>query len=77
MSSDHLDDTCITCGDVAVPLTVATVIDAGTAICTADDGGSETVATDLVGAVTVGDVVLVHAKVAIALLGDRDVEVAG
>lgn len=58
---------CITCGDVAVPLTVVAV--AGTdARCRDEAGRTETVATELVGPVGVGDRLLVHAGVAIETL---------
>lgn len=60
---------CITCGDVAVPLTVLDVVDGGNADCRDDDGAVERVATDLVGDVVIGDWLLVHARVAIAHLG--------
>jgi hydrogenase expression/formation protein HypC len=59
---------CITCGDVALPLTVVEVSGAD-ARCRADDGRAELVATELVGAVTPGDVLLVHAGVALSHLG--------
>ncbi len=65
------DSGCLTCGDVAVPLTVIAVLDGGDAECIDDDGRTELVATQLVGAVAAGDRVLVHARVAIALLGAR------
>ena len=55
---------CITCGDVAVVLTVRAVTGAD-ADCTDDEGRHEQVATELVGAVTAGDRLLVHAGVAI------------
>jgi hydrogenase maturation factor len=60
-------DGCITCGDVAVALTVFTV-DGADARCRDDDGREELVATELVGAVHPGDRVLVHAGVAIERL---------
>ena len=58
------DDGCITCGDVAVALTVE---EAGEldALCRDDAGRTEMVATELVGALTPGDRVLVHARVAL------------
>jgi hydrogenase maturation factor len=62
---------CITCGDVAVVLTVVQVSGAD-ATCRDDDGRTEVVATELVGAVVPGDRVLVHAGVAIG-----PVQVAG
>jgi hypothetical protein len=55
---------CITCGDVAVVLTVAAV-EGSDARCRDDAGREELVATELVGAVTAGDRLLVHAGVAI------------
>jgi hydrogenase maturation factor len=55
---------CITCGDVAVVLTVAAV-DGSDAWCRDDEGREELVATELVGAVVIGDRLLVHAGVAI------------
>ena len=67
------DDGCITCGDVAVALTVVEA-DEFDALCRDDQGRHETVATELVGPVGAGDVLLVHAKVALEKLtpGDRD-----
>ena len=59
MTCDH--DHCITCSDAAVPLRVVDVRADSIAIC---DDGSE-VMLDLVGSVEVGDVVLVHAGVAL------------
>lgn len=56
---------CITCGDVAVELTVERLVDDANVICTADDGGREQVAIDLVAPVAVGDRLLVHAAVAL------------
>jgi hydrogenase expression/formation protein HypC len=62
------DDGCITCGDVAVALTVVEV-GAYDALCRDTDGRTETVATELVGPLSPGDQVLVHAKVALERLG--------
>jgi hydrogenase maturation factor len=56
--SDH----CVTCSDEAVPLRVEVVRADGTALCE----GVE-VMTDLVGPLEPGDVVLVHAGVALQL----------
>jgi hydrogenase maturation factor len=64
------DGGCITCGDVAVILTVVTV-DASDALCRDDSGRTETVAVELVGAVVPGDRVLVHAGVALELLPEE------
>jgi hydrogenase maturation factor len=61
------DGGCLTCGDVAVPLTVVGVRGAD-ACCRDDAGRTETVALELVGPVDVGDRLLVHAGVAIELL---------
>ena len=64
---DLHDGACITCGDVAVPLTVVEVL--GTdALCVDDHGRSEQVAVELVDAVAPGDRILVHARVAIERL---------
>ena len=64
--TEHCDDGhCVTCSDEAVPRTVRAVQADGTALC---DDGTE-VMTDLVGAVEPGDVVLVHAGVAIQVAG--------
>jgi hydrogenase maturation factor len=60
---------CITCGDVAIPLTVLRLDEGrGLALCADDDGNSETVETDLVAPVAPGDRLLVHAGTAIAKL---------
>jgi hydrogenase maturation factor len=58
---------CITCGDVAVELTVRS-LDGADALCTDDEGREELVAIELVGDVKPGDRVLVHAGVALELL---------
>lgn len=60
-------DGCITCGDVAVALTVLDVAGPD-ARCRDEQGREETVATELVGAVAPGDRLLVHAGVAIERL---------
>jgi len=54
---------CITCSDEAVPMRVLELRPDGLAVC---EGGVE-VMVDLVGPVDVGDVVLVHAGVALVL----------
>ena len=60
---------CITCGDVAIPLTVLRLDDGrGLALCADDEGSSETVEIDLVAPVAPGDRLLVHAGTAIAQL---------
>ena len=58
---------CITCGDVAVALTVLS-IDGADARCADEQGREETVAIELVDAVKPGDRLLVHAGVAIERL---------
>jgi hydrogenase assembly chaperone HypC/HupF len=68
MRCDH-DDHCITCGDVAVAMKVLRVDDErGLALCEAD-GEKETVEVGLVGPVTPGDGLLVHAGTALQRLG--------
>ena len=61
---------CITCGDVALPLRVRSVDwDRMLALCTNEGGERETVEIALVGDVSEGDELLVHAGTAIAHLG--------
>ena len=60
---------CIACGGVAGPLTVLGVAGSD-ARCRDGEGREELVATELVGPVAPGDRVLVHARVAIARLGE-------
>ena len=60
--------TCITCGDVAVPMRVIRTGDDGLADCVAEDGQTSQVELALVDAEP-GDEVLVHACVAIQRLG--------
>ena len=61
-----LEESCITCGDTAVPATVAEVREGAAVI---ELGGArETVATDLLEEVNVGDTVLCHAGVALERL---------
>ncbi|HVM39722.1 MAG TPA: HypC/HybG/HupF family hydrogenase formation chaperone [Acidimicrobiia bacterium] len=66
----EMHDGCLTCGDVAVELTVVAV-DGADARCRADTGEEETVAVGLVGPVEPGARLLVHAGVAIERVGDR------
>jgi len=63
LEEDCSEGACLTCGDVAVAARVVDVAD-GTALVEAE-GRREEVATDLLGAVAVGDVVLCHAGVAL------------
>jgi hydrogenase maturation factor len=69
VSCDH-DVGCITCGDTAVELRVerndATT---GLARCVDEAGQAQTVETALVGALSPGDTVLVHAGTAIQVIG--------
>jgi hydrogenase assembly chaperone HypC/HupF len=63
---------CITCGDVAIPLTVKRLDEErGLALCADDEGNSETVEIDLVAPVAPGDRLLVHAGTAIAMLTEE------
>jgi hydrogenase maturation factor len=65
---DH-DTGCITCGDVAMALTVLRVDEERElALCATDDGQKETVETALVGRARPGDVLLVHAGTALQRL---------
>ena len=60
------DDHCITCGDVADPMTVLAVDEErGLALCEAQDGTRQTVEVALVAPVHPADRVLVHAGTAI------------
>jgi hypothetical protein len=58
---------CITCGDVALPMRVVRTGDDGLADCVTDDGEASTVDISLVDAAP-GDAVLVHACVAIQVI---------
>ena len=62
--SDH----CVTCSDEAVPMVVAASGPFGVAVCVDPDGARNEVMVDLVGPVSEGDEVLVHAGVALSLL---------
>jgi hydrogenase maturation factor len=65
----HGESGCITCGDVAVEMTVLTVDELQRlAMCAAADGTEETVEVELVGAVSPGDELLVHAGTALQRL---------
>jgi len=61
------DTHCITCSDEGVPMRVVTALEDGLARCEAD-GAESDVMIDLVGAVSPGDDLLVHAGVALARL---------
>lgn len=58
---------CLTCGDVAVPVTVVSASDQD-AVCVDSFGNEGKVAVELVGDVTAGERLLVHAGVAIEKL---------
>lgn len=60
---------CVTCADEGVPMRVVAIEDgAGLARCAAEDGAAATVETTLVEPVAPGDVLLVHAGVALVRL---------
>lgn len=59
---------CLTCGDVALPLTVVSV-QGPDAVCADEQGRQERVALELVEGVAPGDRLLVHAGVALQRLG--------
>lgn len=61
---------CLTCGDVAVPVTVTRGAVESDALCVDAHGNEGKVAVDLVGDVQPGDRLLVHAGVAIEKLED-------
>ena len=63
------DEVCVTCSDQAVEVRVRALLPGGLAVVDTE-AGPETVSVALVDA-AVGDVVLVHAKEAIACLPDR------
>ena len=61
--------TCVTCSDQGVEMTVVECDPGGLARCRAQAGGDDTVVdVELVAPVAPGDLVLVHAGVALALL---------
>jgi hydrogenase maturation factor len=59
---------CITCSDEGVPMRVVEADAGGVARCAGEDGTTSEVMTDLVGAVSAGDSLLVHAGVALLRL---------
>jgi hydrogenase maturation factor len=68
-----VDEHCITCGDQGLPLRIVALDGAGLARCCDDAAPSEpdtTVDVQLVGDVAPGDLVLVHAGVALARLDE-------
>ena len=67
-----VDEHCITCGDQGLPLRVVALEGAGLSLCRDEAASSEpdtTVDIQLVGEVAPGDLVLVHAGVALVHLG--------
>ena len=62
------DDHCMTCADEGVEMRVLERGAEGVSVCATEDGNRADVMTELVGAVEDGDLVLVHAGVAIARL---------
>ena len=69
MTDCHGETGCITCGDVAIEMTVLRVDDVRLlALCASAGGEKETVETELVGAVAPGDELLVHAGTALQRL---------
>lgn len=61
------EDVCVTCADLAVPGTVVRLLDEDMAVIWAEDGGFREVSVALVTA-RIGDVVLLHAGEAIAVM---------
>jgi hydrogenase maturation factor len=62
------DGHCITCSDEGVAMRVVETTETGVARCATEDGEMSEVMCDLVGAVSPGDAVLVHAGVALVRL---------
>ena len=63
------EEGCITCGDTALPMRVLDVDgESRLALCADEAGATEEVAIDLVGPLSPGDAVLVHARVALVRL---------
>ncbi|MEV4802573.1 HypC/HybG/HupF family hydrogenase formation chaperone [Nonomuraea sp. NPDC049421] len=65
MTESCHDGVCVTCSDVAVPVRVVRLLEDGMALVETEPGTQEEVSVALVDA-RPGDVVLVHAKEAIA-----------
>ncbi len=63
-------DHCVTCGDIAVEVTVLRLLPDSLAIVDNGQGGAEEVSVALVSA-AVGDTILVHASEAIAVVSTR------
>lgn len=69
-ATDCGSDHCITCSDEGVPMRVLERQPDGLALCADETGAQTTVMTDLVGPLDAGDVVLVHAGVALACVAE-------
>jgi hydrogenase maturation factor len=72
ITPECVDEHCITCGDQGLPLRVVALEGAGLALCRDEAAPGEpgsTVDVQLVGDVAPGDLVLVHAGVALVHLG--------
>jgi hydrogenase expression/formation protein HypC len=66
-------DHCVTCSDEGIAMSVVRVDHArGLALCEDDEVARHTIEVSLVGPVALGDRVLVHAGVAIAMLVDGE-----
>ena len=61
------DDSCITCGDIAVEVTVRELLPGGLALVDTGEGTEEEVSVALISAGP-GDTILVHAGEAIAVI---------
>ena len=72
-STTEHQDACITCGDVALPLVVVSVEGTDARCRDESTGAQEVVAVDLVGPLSPGDRVLVHARVALEILPKESV----
>ncbi len=71
------DEGCITCGDEAHPVRVLSADEAtGLAVCAGEDGLPVEVEVGLVDPVAAGDVLLVHAGVALTCLDPREAMIA-
>jgi hypothetical protein len=66
VTDDCGSDHCVTCSDEGVEMYVLEAGQGGLALCAGAGGDRTEVMTDLVGPVSQGDAVLVHAGVAIA-----------
>jgi hydrogenase maturation factor len=73
MDSFVAPERCITCSDEGLPMRVAELPGTdGIAICVDEAGADQEVAVDLLGELAVGDQILVHAGVAIAMACSPD-----